>query len=70
MTTLVQFDRQMRSENQMQDDFWKRRVLEERTRLQSHRQNQEEELRKVIEQARMDEFPMTEPTVMMMTHDL
>jgi len=70
MTTLVQFDRQMRAENQMQDDFWKRRVLEERTRLQNHRQNQEEELRKVIEQARMDEFPMTEPTVMMMTHDL
>ena len=70
MQTLVQFDRQSRVENQDQDDFWKRRLEAERARLTEARQNQEEELRKVIEQARMDDFPMTEPHVVMMTNDL
>ena len=70
LQTLVQFDRQSRVESQDQDDFWKRRLVEERERLTEARQNQEEELRKVIEQARMDDFPMTEPHVVMMTNDL
>ena len=70
LQTLVQFDRQSRVENIDQDDFWKRRLDAERTRLTEARHNQEEELRKVIEQARMDDFPMTEPHVVMMTNDL
>ena len=70
LQTLVQFDRQSRVESLDQDDFWKRRLDAERTRLTEARHNQEEELRKVIEQARMDDFPMTEPHVVMMTNDL
>jgi len=44
----MEFDRQVRAETQPQDDFWKKKLKEERLRLNKTRHEQEEELRNVI----------------------
>lgn len=44
----MEFDRQVRAETKPVDDFWKRKLKEERARLNKDRNEQEEELRNVI----------------------
>ena len=70
MQTLIQYDRQSRADDQQREDFWKKRLAAEREQLNQNLQSQQEELRKVIESARMEEFPINEPHVVMMTDDL
>jgi hypothetical protein len=64
------FEKAIRANETVSDDFWVNKMVQERNRLQKIRIHQDEELQRVIEQAKMDQFPMSEPTVMMMTSDL
>ena len=64
------FERELRSNETAKDTYWEEKLQAERVRLEQVRLNQEEELQKVIDKVREDQFPMTEPTVVMMTHDL
>ena len=45
-------------------------LIEKKLRLENLRINQEEELQKVIQQAKMEDFPDSESTIQMMIQDL
>lgn len=67
---LMAFEKELRSNQVQKDDFWNTKMQEERKRLEGERHSLENELQKVINQSKMEEFDMSQPTVMMMTQDL
>ena len=67
---LMAFEKELRSNQVQKDDFWNTKMQEERKRLEGERHTLENELQKVINQSKMEEFDMSQPTVMMMTQDL
>ena len=69
LTTLMSIEKEIHSSEKSKDSFWEDKLREERKRLEETRLQQEQELQQVIAEAKMD-FPNTEPTVVMMTHDL
>ena len=64
---LMAFEKELRSNQVQKDDFWNTKMQEERKRLEGERHTLENELQKVINQSKMEEFDMSQPTVMMMT---